>query len=150
MIPMSRGLSGRTIAWMWGTALITLLGAWGVVVLTEVLVPNFMTFVILWGLASAGPLAATVPWARTKPTVPPPEKREEWEEKERRARRGLERERRVLGALWVSTLVAAITAALLTRWLCPESAVALPMAMAGLLVVPAAAYPFLIRPDSET
>lgn len=50
----------------------------------------------------------------------------------------------------MSTILVAIVAALLTRWLCSEAAVALPMSMAGLLVVPAAIYTFLIRPAPST
>lgn len=118
--------------------------------LTEVVAPRFTTFAVLWGLTSAGPLVATGLWARTGSIRASGEKRDRREEREPPARRGLERERRILGALWASALPAAIVAALLTRWLCPESAVALPMSMAGLLLVPVAVYTFLIRPAAST
>lgn len=119
--------------------MVALLGAWAGVVLTDVLPTRFTTFVILWGLVSAGPVAATWLWARTESAGPP-------RESGKPARRDVPRERRALSALWLSALPAAIAAALLTRWFCPESAVGLPMSMAGLLVVPAAVYTFLIRP----
>lgn len=115
-----------------------LLGAWAGVVLTEVLPSRLTTFVILWGLVSAAPLVATWMWARREPTGP-------HREREQPARRNLERERRILSALWLSSLPAAIVAALLTRWFCPESTVGLPVSMAGLLVVPASVYTFLFR-----
>lgn len=130
--------------------MVTLLAAWAGVVLTEVVAPRLTTFVILWGLASAGPLVATGLWARADRTRPSGEEREQRDEGERPARRDLERERRVLGTLWVSSLLAALVAALSTRWLCPEASVALPMSMAGLLFAPAAVYTFLIRPAAST
>lgn len=127
-----------------------LLGAWAGVVLTEVVAPELTTFVILWGLASAGPLVATGLWARVDRTRPPGDEREQREKGERPARRDLRRERRILGMLWLSALLAALVAALLTRWLCPEASVGLSMSMAGLLFVPAAVYTFLIRPAAST
>lgn len=150
MIRQQRAGSGRAIAWMWGTAMVALLGAWAGVVLTEVSTPRFTTFAILWGLVSAGPLVATWSWAREERTRPPGESRQRRQEEERPARRMINRERRILPAVWISALPAAIVAALLTRWFCPESTVGLPMSMAGLLLVPAAVYTFLSRPYSST
>lgn len=130
--------------------MVALLGAWAGVVLTELVTPRLATFAVLWGLASAGPLVATGIWARAGRARPPGEEREPRDRAEPRPRRDLERERRVLGTLWISTLPAVIVAALLTRWLCPEASVGLPMSMAGLLVVPAAVYTFLVRPAAST
>lgn len=130
--------------------MVALLGAWAGIVLTEVVAPQFTTFLILGGLASAGPLMATGLWARGDRTRPPEEEREPREGgEEAPARRDLERERRVLGTLWGSALLGAIAAALLTRWLCPEASVALPMAMAGLLLLPAAVYTFMVPPAAS-
>lgn len=130
--------------------MVALLAAWAGAVLTEVVAPRFTTFVILWGVASAGPLVATWLWARAGRTRPAEKKRPEREEGEKpAARRDLERERRILGALWGSALLTAIAAALLARWLCPEASVALPMAMAGLLLLPTAVYIFLVRPGAS-
>lgn len=130
--------------------MMTLLGAWAGVVLTEVVAPQLTTFAILWGLASAGPLVATGLWAGAGRARPPEEEKEPREEVKPPAWRDLERERRVLGTLWTSALLTAIVAALLTRWLCPEASVGLPMSMAALLVVPTAVYTFLVRPDPAT
>lgn len=130
--------------------MVALLAAWAGVVLTEVVAPELTTFVILWGLASAGPLVATGLWARADRTRPPGEEREQRDEEERPARMDLARERRVLGTLWASALPAALVAALLARWLCPEASVGLSMSLAGLLFVPAAVYTFLIRPTDST
>lgn len=71
---------------------------------------------------------------------------EQRDRRERPAGRDVVRSRRSLAALWLSTIPVAIVAALLTRWLCPEASVGLPMSMAALLVVPAAIHTFLIRP----
>lgn len=150
MIRKHRSWTGRTLAWTWVAAMMALLGAWAGVVLTEVVAPKLTIFVILWGLAAAGPLVATGLWARGEPTRPLGERKEGRNKGVPPARSRLERERRVLGTLWVSSLLAAIVGALVTRWLCPESAVGLPMSMAGLLVVPAAAYTFVTRPASST
>lgn len=76
--------------------------------------------------------------------------REQRERRERPAGRDVERRRQSLAALWLSTIPVAIVAALLTRWLCPEASVGLPMSMAALLVVPAAVYTFLVRTDPAT
>lgn len=131
--------------------MIALLAAWAAVVLTEaVAAPRFTTFVVLWGLASAGPLVVTWLWARTGRTRPSGETRREPETAESRARRDLERERRMLGTLWLSALLAAIVATLLTRWLCPDAPVVLPMSLAGLLLAPTAVYTFLVRPSAST
>lgn len=130
--------------------MVALLAAWAGVVLTDVVAPRFTTFVILWGLASAGPLVATGLWASAEPTRPSGDTGEVAERKELPARRDLERERRILGTLWLAALLGAIAAALLARWLCPEASVALPMVMAGLLLLPAAGYTLLVRPGAST
>lgn len=129
--------------------MVTLLSVWGGAVLTEVVAPRFTTFVTLWALASAGPVVATWLWASTERTRPSGEPREEPRRAEPPARRDLERERRILGTLWLAALLGAIAAALLTRWLCPEASVALPVVMAGLLLVPAVVYTFLVRPSAS-
>lgn len=129
--------------------MVALLAVWGGAVSTEVVAPRFTTFVILWALASAGPMVATWLWASTERTRPSGEPREEPGREEPLGRRDLERERRILGTLWLAALLGAIAAALLARWLCPEASVALSVAMAGLLLVPAVGYTFLVRPGAS-
>lgn len=57
--------TGRHIAMLWSVALLLLAVAWGLAYFTDILPSTTEAFVVLWGLASAGPAVATWRWARS-------------------------------------------------------------------------------------